>query len=217
MSLRESAGVCYARVARAHGVELPPGRLDDAFQRVFAGMPAMAFPGVAADEIALHERAWWRDVVRSTFLATDSSVRFSDFDAVFDGLFEHFGSGAAWQLRAGAEACLATLAERGLALGVVSNFDQRLPNILQDLGIMKFFDVVMLPSRCACTKPDPAIFAAALAAIDVEAAAAFFVGDHAEIDLAGGRAAGLRTLDVAELTTLAELPTRLEALATLPR
>ena len=82
---------------------------------------------------------------------------------------------------------------------------------------MKFFDVVMLPSRCACTKPDPAIFAAALAAIDVEAAAAFFVGDHAEIDLAGGRAAGLRTLDVAELTTLAELPTRLEALATLPR
>ena len=41
-------------------------------------------------------------------------------------------------------------------------------------------------------KPDPEIFRRALARCDVEASAAFFVGDHPDVDVGGALQAGLR-------------------------
>jgi FMN phosphatase YigB (HAD superfamily) len=67
-------------------------------------------------------------------------------------------------------------------------------------------------------KPDPRIFEAALAAVGCPPARAIYVGDSFEIDIAGGRAAGIRSVlidrsasatgldDVERIFTLDNLP-----------
>jgi putative hydrolase of the HAD superfamily len=213
IELREPVGDTYARFARDHGVDLPAWRIDDAFRRIFAQAPPLVFPEAAADEVAARERGWWRAVVRSTFLATDSTARFDDFDAFFDALFVEFSRPACWRVRSGCEAMLETLQRRGLALGVVSNFDRRLHGLLAAVGIAERLDVVVLPSDALAQKPAPAIFELALTRLGVPASSAVFVGDsHAE-DIRGARSVGMHAVDVGSLANWAEFPDRLERLA----
>jgi putative hydrolase of the HAD superfamily len=207
--LREPLGDTYARVADAYGVRLPPWRIEDAFHRVFAAAPPMVFPGRNASQSAAAEREWWRDVVRATFLAADGTARFARFDAFFAALWEHFAGAAAWEPTAGAREALHELRGRGFVLGVVSNFDQRLPEILRRLDLLAALDTVVLPAHAGAAKPDSRIFAFALDVLGVTSSESVYVGDDAVHDLEGARSAGLRAIDVASLATLRELSKRL--------
>ena len=207
--LREPVGATYARIARDFGVEIPPWRLDDAFRRILRGAPPLVFADAADDTIDALERGWWRERVRSTFLAADGAARFRDFDACFEHLFEAYARPELWRAAPGAMEALAALRDRGLGLAVVSNFDRRLPVLLDGLGLGEFLTTVVLPSDARAAKPDPRVFRLALMRLDVGADEAVFVGDDAERDLAGARAAGMRAVDVGDLATLADLPERI--------
>jgi putative hydrolase of the HAD superfamily len=216
IELREPVGETYARFARDHGVDLPAWRIDDAFRRIFAQAPPLVFPGADGDALADHERGWWRDVVRSTFLATDSTARFDDFDAFFDALYSEFSRPGCWHTRPGCESMLEALRRRGLGLGVVSNFDRRLHGLLVGLGLSERIDAVVLPSDAGAQKPAAAIFELALARLGVAAAATVFVGDSDAEDIRGARSAGMRAVDVGSLAKLDEFPDRLDQLAAQP-
>jgi putative hydrolase of the HAD superfamily len=89
---------------------------------------------------------------------------------------------------------LAALRQAGLRLGVVSNWDCSLGNVLSQLGLGGAIDAVVVSAEVGAPKPDPAIFRAALAALRCEAEDALFVGDSLETDVEGARAAGIRAL-----------------------
>jgi putative hydrolase of the HAD superfamily len=209
IELREPVGESYARLAAAHGVRLPAWRVGDAFARILRQAEPMVFPDLPPDDVAAAERAWWRRVVRGTFRAADSTARFDDFDACFEAIYAHFSDPAVWRAREGAAEALAALRGGGLATAVVSNFDRRLPGLLRALGLGALLDAVVLPSDAGAAKPARRIFEVALERLGVTPAEAAYVGDDAEHDIAGARAAGLRPVDVATLATLAELPARL--------
>lgn len=212
IELREPVGTTYAREAVAFGVDLPAWRVDDAFRRVHARARPMTFPGEPRERVAALERRWWQDVVRSTFLATDGTARFRDFDAYFERLWRWYAGADAWRLRAGASPVLRAIRAAGAATAVASNFDQRLPHLLELLGIATFLDLVWTPADCGVQKPEPAFFRGALGALGVSAAEAAYVGDHPEEDLEGARRAGLVAIDVRKLATLGELPRTLSAI-----
>jgi putative hydrolase of the HAD superfamily len=203
---REPVGETYARLARAHGVVVSAARLEDAFTRVFAAAPPNAHPGVARALVAERERAWWRERVRETFRAADGTVRFADFDAFFGRLFDHYADASAWRLASGAPACLDALAARGLRLGVLSNFDERLRGVLAGLGLAARFEVVTLPADAGAAKPERAIFDACLARLGLAAERVLYVGDRATLDVAAAQRAGLHVFNVAALQGLARLP-----------
>ena len=212
LRLRESVGETYGRIAAAHGVRLPAWRIDDGFRRILAAAPPMAFPDAEPDRVRALERDWWRSRVRETFRATDQTARFADFDAFFDALFAHYGGGDAWEAMPGAAQALAVLRTRGLRLAVASNFDHRLPSVLEALDLLDFFELVWGPGEAGVAKPDAAFFRGLLARLEVPADAALHVGDHPEEDLAGARAAGLRVLSIEAPATLADLPERIAAM-----
>jgi putative hydrolase of the HAD superfamily len=203
---RVPIGDTYARIAEKYGAGMSAWRVGDAFARVWRSAPAMVYPGLAPDASARREREAWRAIVRQTYLAADSAIRPSDFDACFEELFAHYATGAAWRVRAGAIEALTELRARGFATGVISNFDSRLRGILGDLELAPLLDLIWLPSDAGVAKPDPAMFTGALSALGLTAERALFVGNDAERDLEGARAAGLRPVDVASLATLADLP-----------
>ena len=200
-----SVGECYSRIAGEYGVELPAWRLQDAFRRVHAGMPPMCFEDEPLPKIPAKEHGWWRELVRRTILAADSTTRFADFDGYFQALWEHFAAGASWRVRPGGRETLGALRDQGVALGVVSNFDLRLTKILQELEIIEFFDCIILPGTHRLAKPDPRVFAPALAALGMNAAQCAYVGDEPEVDGVAARGAGLRFVDVTQLDSLSRL------------
>ncbi len=214
IELARPVGEVYAEAAARRGVDLPAWRVQDAFERVIGRSAPRVFPELSAsgdlDAVADAEKAWWDDLVRQTFQATDSTVRFADAQNLYDELFAHFAEAAAWRLRTGATTLLDACDAAGIGVGVVSNFDLRLGPILDALGVGARLGCVVLPAHCGARKPDASIFRAALAALGLPAEAVAFVGDDPEKDLAGARGVGMRPIDVRTLDSLADLPRRLD-------
>jgi HAD superfamily hydrolase (TIGR01509 family) len=77
---------------------------------------------------------------------------------------------------------------------VLSNWDVTLPEVLGRVGLGELVDGVVSSAAAGARKPDPAIFARALALAEVKPTQARHVGDSLEEDVAGGRAAGIAVL-----------------------
>ena len=188
----EPLGETYARLARDFGGDLDPDALTAGFRTAFHDMPPMAFPGLHGAALDRAERSWWRTVVRRVFGEAGGVV--PEFDACFDHLYAYYASARAWGVFPEAPAVLSSLRERGAILAVVSNFDSRLPPLLEALGLAAFFDAVVCSGEAGAAKPDRAIFAHALAMLGIEASQALHVGDSREADYDGARAAGVEAL-----------------------
>jgi putative hydrolase of the HAD superfamily len=89
---------------------------------------------------------------------------------------------------------LDAMAGAGLRLGVVSNWDCGLAEVLDGLGVGERFDAVAASAVVGAGKPDPAIFRHALEALGVAPEAALHCGDLPAYDCAGAAAAGVRAV-----------------------
>jgi putative hydrolase of the HAD superfamily len=137
------------------------------------------------------ERGYWRAFLDRLCrrLDTHEPSRFAAAE-----LFDRFRRAESWEIFEDVVPTLESLAEQGLRLGVVSNWDHRLPDLLADLGLAPFFDAITYSSQCGVEKPHPHIFLQCLAALDVPPARALHVGDRALEDAEGALGAGLRAL-----------------------
>ena len=186
---REPAGLSYAKIARRFGVQADERQVIDSFRHAFAAAPGLAFgPGHEPARLRELERDWWRRLVRATFAGIGD---FADFDAYFDALFAFFGDPANWICDPDAPVLLAALAESGLELGVISNFDYRIYAILEGLGLGRHFTSITISSEAGYAKPAPEIFRLALERHALPAQQALHVGDSEPLDVAGARAAGI--------------------------
>lgn len=84
------------------------------------------------------------------------------------------------------------LAGGGFRLGIVSNFTGNLEHCLAELDLLRFFDVVTDSGVFGASKPDPAPFQATLAALGVEPADAWMIGDNFEADIRPARRLAMR-------------------------
>jgi putative hydrolase of the HAD superfamily len=91
-------------------------------------------------------------------------------------------------------ATLDALEGRGLALGVVSNFEAWLEDLLTSLGVRERFASRVISGVVGVEKPDPAIFRVALDELGVDPREAVYVGDNPEFDVGPAEAVGMRAI-----------------------
>jgi putative hydrolase of the HAD superfamily len=113
-----------------------------------------------------------------------------------------------------AEPALEALRRDALRLICVSNWDCSLGSVLERCGLAALLDGAVSSAEAGARKPDPAIFAPALELAGCQPGEALHVGDTAEEDLAGARAAGIEALLIdrggdGDIASLDELPERL--------
>ena len=82
----------------------------------------------------------------------------------------------------------------GLRTGVISNSNGRIKQILAQLELLPLLDLALDSHEEGVEKPEPEIFARALARVGVVATDAAYVGDLYSIDVLGARRAGLRAV-----------------------
>jgi putative hydrolase of the HAD superfamily len=188
--VRGSVGRIYSQVASRHGVTADPEELDRSFYRAFQAKSDEGLPAGPPGELEA-EKAWWREVVRQAFGA---QMPPDVFPGYFDEVFEVFRTARAWRLYRDTEASLKLLRSCGYRLGVISNFDSRLYDVLANLDIRPYFEQVILSWQVRSAKPDEQIFRFALHAMGVPASRALHVGDSLEEDVQGAAQAGLRAV-----------------------
>jgi len=105
-----------------------------------------------------------------------------------------FADPVSWKLFPDVVPTLRELRSLGLELGIVSNFDSRLFNVLRGLSIADLFDTITISSLAHAAKPSPKIFELALEQHAVEPGEAMHVGDSVRDDVEGATKAGLRAV-----------------------
>lgn len=91
----------------------------------------------------------------------------------------------------GVQETLSELRDRGVRLAVVSNSDGSVTESLAVAGLAGEFEFIIDSHEIGVSKPDPAIFQAALDRLGLEASASWYVGDSVFHDLNGARAASI--------------------------
>jgi putative hydrolase of the HAD superfamily len=109
----------------------------------------------------------------------------------YERLGQLFGTAGTWHIYPDTWETLPALRERGLIVGVVSNWVWQLPELLHALDLIHHFDFVAASARVGYDKPHPGIFSYALEQAGVAPGEALHVGDRLDADVAGARAAGL--------------------------
>ena len=89
---------------------------------------------------------------------------------------------------------LAELRDRGIRLGLISNFEAWLEDLLDDLGLGEYLEVMVISGNEDFEKPHPAIYALALERAGLEAHRALHVGDSPVSDFSGAVGAGMQAV-----------------------
>lgn len=189
--VRGSVGQIYSQLAQQAGVPTSADDLDQSFYKSFAAAESMAFPNVPANAIPHHEYLWWLAVARSTFQGADALNQFGDFEAFFEGVYQHFTTADPWTVYEDTLDSLQRWQAMGIELGVISNFDSRIYQVLDALELRSYFQSITISTEVGAAKPDPLIFAAALQKHGCASYDAWHVGDSEKDDFKGATAAGL--------------------------
>ena len=102
---------------------------------------------------------------------------------------------ALWRMvMPGVPEALERLRRQGLTLAVVSNSDGTCATSLDEAGLLHYMDFVIDSAEVGVEKPDPRIFAIALARCGADPRRTLYVGDLYHADVVGARSAGLHAL-----------------------
>jgi putative hydrolase of the HAD superfamily len=117
-----------------------------------------------------------------------------DDDPVRDALIQNTQNSANWdQILPGTRDALERIRHK-YATAVISNSDGKIDAVLRRCEICDCFATVTDSGNVGHEKPHPAIFAAALHAMNADPAQSLYVGDVYSVDYLGARAAGMQAI-----------------------
>jgi putative hydrolase of the HAD superfamily len=182
-----AADLVYARVGQARGSRLTSAEISARFRGAFAREEQVDRDhGLRTDERRETER--WRRIVAAVL----DDV--ADIGGCFEELFEHFARPESWRCEEDAARVLAQLANRGVAVGMASNYDRRLHRVLAGLPELQPLDHVVISAEVGWRKPAAEFFAALGRVTGLPPEQILFVGDDRRNDFDGARSAGLRAV-----------------------
>ena len=170
------------------GIAVPPGALARA--DAFAKCALDVARSTTATNNAGHGAIYLAELMKAAGVTVPAAI-----DAALAAVTREHRRRNLWEsVGPGVVEALTRLRGQGARLIVISNSDGRLQRLLRETGLADYFEVVIDSAVAGVEKPDPRIFAAALAAAGVSPAEATHVGDLYEIDVVGARRAGMHAV-----------------------
>ena len=174
----------YARLAEDHGLERGPQQVREGFAR------AMAAPWEGLRYVG-DGRPFWRHIVRQTLDVPSSMVQAGDFEVLFEAVYDHYRRPGAWRVDEALWGVMQGLRSGGVAVGLLSNWDDRLRPLLASLDLLRGLDAVAISCELGVEKPAPLAFELMADALEVGLHELLHVGDDEDNDLQGARQAGV--------------------------
>ncbi len=186
---KPSVAEIYHTTASRYGISPPIDDIEHSFKKRWQeSKESEDFIRESAGQGQLVEKMWWREFVRSVFEDFDP---IDDFEGFFGELYDIFARPESWELFPEVHEVLSSLGTRGYRLGVISNWDSRLPAILHGLDVDKYFQEIFISSLVGREKPDKRIFQLASDQMTVHIEECIHIGDDPVLDYEGARVAGM--------------------------
>jgi putative hydrolase of the HAD superfamily len=184
---RQPIAATYYELGRRHGFELAEAEVAARCRRAIARQDALDAERHAwrTDEAREHRR--WRDIVDDIFAETGMPA---PREALFEDLWNRFALPETWATFDDAGGTIPPLIERGLTVGLVSNFDARLEVIARQLPPLDLCQRLFISSRIGFRKPSANFFRAVSTQLGIGGDRLLMVGDDPANDYGGARAAG---------------------------
>jgi putative hydrolase of the HAD superfamily len=137
------------------------------------------------------EWEWWGEFLRRVLARLGHPA---PWEPVLKELFTAFAEPSLWRVFPEVQEVLGKLRSSGLRLAVVSNWDSRLPRLLEGLGLAGFFNEALVSSVEGVEKPGAEIFRRAASRLGVAVEACLHAGDSPLDDYRGAESAGMRAV-----------------------
>ncbi|QDU65006.1 HAD-IA family hydrolase [Engelhardtia mirabilis] len=163
--------VIYASAGRDRGLEIEDARMLELMRRADRELPARI------DGSFRYTDPWLRRFMEVIFVEHLRLPR-AELGSLSDELFDRFEDAATFRVFDGAQEFLERVRGRGLRVGVVSNWSERLPRVLAVTGLAGLLDFTVCSATAGVEKPDPDIFRLALHEAGTDGEHAVHCGDH---------------------------------------
>jgi putative hydrolase of the HAD superfamily len=177
----------FARVVEREGYHVAPDDVQRASRSVTERFSQASRNGERWTTSPERSRAFWISVYELMLEALD----LPSGDGLRDTLYQTFTDRTNYALFDDVLPALEGLASDGYALGLISNFEAWLDDLLVDLGVRDAFTVRVISGVEGVEKPDPQIFRLALQRAGIDAEDAAYVGDNPEFDVDPPAALGM--------------------------
>jgi REG-2-like HAD superfamily hydrolase len=184
-----TVGQHYAKVAQSHGVLVEADALDKVYPPVWKRMKT-EYPNYGINQ-GMTSKEWWADFVVRVFASAGVIPENGVMTQIGDTLYTRFTRKQGWDLYPNSHNILKSIKKKGIKMGVISNFDERLGDILKQVELDRYFDFVLTSVDVKREKPDAEIFHEALSLGKVEPSQAAHVGDNIMADYRGARNVGM--------------------------
>lgn len=165
----------------------------------------VALAGAAAEAVwpmdwtdAVLQREFWRQYYLRVLLEIESNADPSSHvhgaawrQDLAAALCRSFGDPGAYRVFPDTRSVLDRLVERGYGLGLISNFEPWLLEVLQREGIATYFSSLVISGIEGIAKPMPAMFHLALERARAAAGSSLHVGDHVVEDVEAAQSVGM--------------------------
>lgn len=185
----------YALVAQKYGFKGTPNDIKLPLKNSMKFM-SNTHPNFGRSSIFWKE--WWRRVIKLTF--QHKLPEQANIDVMASELIDVFCTQKCWDVTSGANDILKCLHDRGKYVGIISNFDPRLHDVLYNLQLFDKIDFVLTSYDVGICKPDKRIFDIARQKYyeEIEPIECLHIGDDFKNDYEGARGAGWNSLLIGE-------------------
>jgi putative hydrolase of the HAD superfamily len=184
-----SPGYQYAYIGLKYGLQLDENVLTGLFLKYYK-VYSQKYPNFGAQS-GMSAHSWWSLLVKDCFHDADSRIPEKCLSLLADDIFFHYTTSQAWEFLPGAFDAIKDLRQHPIKLGVISNWDHRLYQVLVAMKLLPYFDFILPSSVVGAQKPDRCIFQLALQMADCLPHEAVHFGDSLEKDFFGARGAGM--------------------------
>ncbi|XP_043256592.1 rhythmically expressed gene 2 protein-like [Colletes gigas] len=188
----------YVEIGSQHGLSIDSRKVARSFKNSFRRL-SLEHP-IYGKHTGIGWKNWWRRIVYNVFKDQCGHLPEHTLDKVANSLIKCYSTSMCWHKYPGTIELLEFLREKGLILGVISNFDERLEGILLDTNIRFYFSFVLTSYGYGVEKPDASIFNEALrltkegCSVDIAPEEAVHIGDNVKNDYIGAKTANWNAL-----------------------
>ena len=187
---RPGAPEVYATVLSQLGGPVTADEVAPVFHRVWADLTQLHPRGLDRyHHFKGNEWEWWGEFVRRVLRELGHPA---PWESALSALMDAFAKPELWYVFLEVTEVLNRLRSHDVRLAIVSNWDSRLPMLLERLNLAGFFEEVLVSAVEGVEKPDIEIFLRAATRLGLEPACCLHVGDSPLDDYRGAESAGMR-------------------------
>jgi putative hydrolase of the HAD superfamily len=186
-------GEVYANIAGNFGYRLNPEETHSRFRKTWEKQNELNRRKTSDNALADEARSyqWWKGIFKESI---GNIIPPEELETVFNVCYHEYAKGEYWRIYPEVCRTLTTLDSRGFRLVVLSNWDHRLLQTLEELQLDRFFEKIYISTRIGYAKPDPRAFLYIIEDLKILKQTLLHVGDTLADDIIGAQKADIQSV-----------------------